>query len=404
MERYIDMKRFVVVSVLLASGGIALGGGLAGQMKDLPAEARPETVAKRVIDQFLSSNPIDYRPKGYAGNNGYGWRRMVVYSVVSLWANAIECAGIMGDDERKGRLIRKFDPFLPQRALNWAISQPNHVDDAVFGALPYELYLVTKDPVFLEMGNFYADTQWAPPNYRTFTERDNAPRADQLAYVARGLSPQTRLWIDDMYMMGFLQSQAYRATGDRKYVDRVAAEMCYYLDKLQIKDGGAKGLFYHAPDVPYVWGRGDGWMAAAMPLILDRLPEDNPDRGRISEGYRLMMSALLRFQREDGMWCQLVDRPDDGRNWGETSATAMFAYAFAVGVRRGWLPAEAYGNAVRRAWLALCAHLDEHANLSDVCAGTGKKNDLQYYFDRPRVNGDPHGQAPMLWLAIELLR
>ena len=110
MERYFDMKSFVVVSVLLASGGIALGGGLAGQMKDLPAEARPEAIAKRVIDQFLSSNPIDYRPKGYAGNNGYGWRRMVVYSVVSLWANAIECASIMGDEERKERLTRKFDP------------------------------------------------------------------------------------------------------------------------------------------------------------------------------------------------------------------------------------------------------------------------------------------------------
>lgn len=62
------------------------------------------------------------------------------------------------------------------------------------------------------------------------------------------------------------------------------------------------------------------------------------------------------------------------------------------------------GKAVRKAWLALCAHLDEHANLSDVCAGTGKKNDLQYYFDRPRVNGDPHGQAPMLWLAAELIK
>lgn len=400
-----DMKgRIIAFSALLASCGTAFGGALAEQMKGVPDEARPETVATRVIDQFLSANPLDYHPKGYAGNEGYGWTRMVVYSVVSLWANAIECADLLGDNARKERLIRKFDPFLPQEELNWAISQPNHVDDAIFGALPYELYLVTKNPVYLEMGNYYADTQWSQPNYRTFTERHNAPRADQYAYLARGLSPQTRLWIDDMYMMGFLQSQAYRATGDRKYIERVAVEMCFYLDKLQIKDGNAKGLFYHAPDVPYVWGRGDGWMAAAMPLILDKLPEDNPNRARIMEGYKLMMAALLGFQREDGMWCQLVDRPDDGRNWGETSATAMFAYAFAVGVRRGWLPTETYGMAVRKAWLALCAHLDEHANLSDVCIGTGKKNDLQYYFDRTRVNGDPHGQAPMLWLAIELLR
>ncbi|MBQ6339694.1 MAG: glycoside hydrolase family 88 protein, partial [Kiritimatiellae bacterium] len=103
------------------------------------------------------------------------------------------------------------------------------------------------------------------------------------------------------------------------------------------------------------------------------------------------------------LWNQLVDRPDDPRNWGETSCSAMFAYAFVTGVKRGWLPKESYGPAFRKAWLALCDRLDEFANISDVCVGTGKKDDLQYYFDRPRVNGDPHGQAPMLWIASVLL-
>ena len=36
--------------------------------------------------------------------------------------------------------------------------------------------------------------------------------------------------------------------------------------------------------------------------------------------------------------------------------------------------------------------------------GTGKKDDLQYYLDRPRAVGDAHGQAPMLWSATALLR
>ena len=221
--------------------------------------------------------------------------------------------------------------------------------------------------------------------------------------VSQGYTCQTRLWIDDMYMITVLQSQAYRATGNRTYIERTAREMCLYLDELQLKEGPAKGLFYHAPDVHYVWGRGDGWMAAGMALVLDRLPEDSPYRARIMSGYRLMMETLLRFQRADGLWNQLVDRPDDPRNWGETSCSAMFAYAFVTGVKRGWLPKETYGPAFRKAWLALCDHLDEFANISDVCVGTGKKDDLQYYFDRPRVNGDPHGQAPMLWISSVLL-
>ena len=98
-----------------------------------------------------------------------------------------------------------------------------------------------------------------------------------------------------------------------------------------------------------------------------------------------------------------MDEPDDPRNWGETSCTAMFAYAFATGVRKGWLDAAVYASAVRKAYLALVDRLDEYANVSDVCVGTGKRDDHQYYFDRTKVNGDPHGQAPILWLCAVLL-
>ena len=73
-----------------------------------------------------------------------------------------------------------------------------------------------------------------------------------------GYTPQTRLWIDDMYMITMLQLQAYRLTKDKKYLNRALHEMCLYLDELQVKDGPAAGLFYHAPDVPFVWGRGAG--------------------------------------------------------------------------------------------------------------------------------------------------
>ena len=79
-----------------------------------------------------------------------------------------------------------------------------------------------------------------------------------------GLSSQTRWWIDDMYMISELQLQAYRATGEAKYLERAAREMVAYLDKLQQPNG----LFFHAPDVPFFWGRGDGWVAVGMTEML----------------------------------------------------------------------------------------------------------------------------------------
>ena len=398
-----NIKHLIAVAAGVMVAVCGASSPLAPYFSNLPEGTDPGTVSRRVTDQFLSTRPENYRPKGYHGNEGYGWNRSVQYSVVSLWVNALACARLDGDRAREAKLIRLFDDFLPGRPKNRCCSRPYHVDDTIFGALPYEIYLANKDPRYLEMGSFYADTQWTPPCEGTIKERHAPPKEVQEAYWAKGYTPQTRLWIDDMYMITVLQSQAFRATGRRAYIDRAAREMCLYLDELQLKDGPAKGLFYHAPDVKYVWGRGDGWMAAGMALVLDRLPEDSEYRPRILEGYRAMMATLLKYQRPDGLWSQLVDRPADPRNWGETSCTAMFTYAFATGVARGWLDPAQYGPAARRAWLALCARLDAFANISDVCVGTGKKDDLQYYFDRPRVNGDPHGQAPMLWIASVLL-
>ena len=82
----------------------------------------------------------------------------------------------------------------------------------------------------------------------------------------------------------------------------------------------------------------------------------------------------------------------------------QLTFALITGVKQGWLDAATYGPAARRGWLALVAGLDADARLADVCEGTNKKNDYQYYLDRKRRVGDLHGQAPVLWCASALLR
>ena len=201
-----------------------------------------------------------------------------------------------------------------------------------------------------------------------------------------------------MYMIGFLQTQAYYATRDPKCIRRAAKEMALYLDRLQL----ASGLFDHADGVPYRWARGNGWMAAAMPMILRWIEKDDPNRARILDGYRKMMSALLKHQRRSGLWGQLID---DGGSWDETSGSAMFAYGMNEGVREGWLEdPEDYREAVLKSFRKLASSLDACGNVPDVCVGTGAKADRQHYLDRERINGDPHGQAPLLWLVNSLLQ
>ena len=217
------------------------------------------------------------------------------------------------------------------------------------------------------------------------------------AWVAQGLSWHSRFWIDDMYMLTLVEVQAFRATGQPVYLDRAALEMTAYLDKLQ----QTNGLFYHALDVPFFWGRGNGWVAAGMSELLRSLPENHPKRARIVDGYKKMMASLLKFQGADGLWHQLIDHPE---SFEETSCTGMFTFAMITGVKNGWLDEKTYGPAARKGWLGLVQRINDQSEIRDVCAGTNKRNELQYYLTRPRNTGDLHGQAPILWCASAWLR
>ena len=196
-------------------------------------------------------------------------------------------------------------------------------------------------------------------------------------------------------MIGSLQIQAFRATHDAKYTDRVTTQLAAYLDRLQEPNG----LFHHGPEAPFYWGRGNGWVAAALAEVLSSLPPTHPRYARLMTGFQKMMAGLKASQGADGLWHQLLDEP---QSWAETSGSAMFTYAMIVGVKHGWLDT-AYGDAARRGWLALCGKLDARANLLEICAGTNQSKDKQFYLDRPRIAGDLHGQAPILWCAWALL-
>lgn len=338
-----------------------------------PKGSTPKAVGERLAYHFVDGKHELYD-------------RYIHYAEVCAWNGALDYAVNTKDNKLVKLLEKKFEPLFTYE--NAQLPPMNHVDYNMFGSLALKLYQITKDERYKTMGLAYADSQWEVPK--------NATR-EQKAWAERGYSWQTRLWIDDMYMITVVQLAAYKVTKDRKYLDRAAKEMVLYLDELQRPDG----LFYHAPDVPYYWGRGDGWMAVGMPNLLREMPKDHRDRPRIMKGYLAMMESLKEHQRPTGMWNQLINEPDF---WPETSGTAMFTYGFIVGLQEGWLNAEEYGPAARKAWLAMVSYIDERNNVTEVCIGTGKKNDKDHYRDRPRNAGDFHGQAPYLWCAAALLK
>jgi len=348
-----------------------------------PAGSSPQEVGARVAKAYLA------RPLAFGAP--------MHYAEACTWYGALTTAKLIGDAKLDAALVARFSPIvtpagaaiLPLRA---------HVDDRVFGIVPLEIAMHgqgqgkggDRSLEHLFLGKELADKQWS-------------------ATTPDGITTEARYWVDDMYMITALQVQTFRATGDVRYLDRAALAASAYLDKLQQPNG----LFFHTATSPRHWGRGNGWFAAGMTELLRALPETHSRRGRILAGYQKMMVALLRYQTASGMWQQVIDDTSP-RNWAETSSTGMFTFAMVTGVKNGWLPAEPYAAAARKAWLALVQYLDANGNVRDVCVGTGEAatsgggtsaaTQIQYYLDRPRSVGDFHGQAPLLWTASALLR
>jgi unsaturated rhamnogalacturonyl hydrolase len=207
-----------------------------------------------------------------------------------------------------------------------------------------------------------------------------------------------------MYMISLIQLQAYRATRDTTYLNRNARLMAAYLDSLQQRNG----LFFHGPGAPFYWGRANGWIAAALTEMLADLPTTHPQYPRIMAGYQRMMNTALQLQSPSGLWRQLLDQRE---LWLETSSTGMLTFAMASGVRNGWLDRNFYSPTVRRAWLALVHEIDDKGNIANVSVGTNpaprdssREAQYRYYVDRARRTGDYHGQGPLTWIAMTLLR
>lgn len=169
----------------------------------------------------------------------------ITYPDVCTWLGGMWFAEVTGNDQLLNRFESRFAPLFDKEAN--LLPKPNHVDNNVFGSVPLELYMKTKQQKYLDLGLKYADTQWTLPE---------GAKPEEKKLADQGFSWQTRIWIDDMFMITAVQAQAYRATGERKYIDRAAKEMVLYLDTIQLKNG----LFYHSPDAHYSWGRGNGWL------------------------------------------------------------------------------------------------------------------------------------------------
>jgi unsaturated rhamnogalacturonyl hydrolase len=249
------------------------------------------------------------------------------------------------------------------------------------------------------------------------------PRTNSGGFWHKKIYPN-QMWLDGIYMAcPFLAEYAHCFDEPSLFEDIVHQ---FLLIEAHTRDSKS-GLLYHAWDEsrgqqwadpvtghsPHFWGRAVGWFVMALVDVLDHLPREQAHRQELIGMLDNTAQALLRVQDEKtGLWYQILDLANRPGNYHEASASAMFVYAFAKGVREGYLPQE-YLSAARRGYNGLLRNLikidsDGLLILEGVCsvAGLGgepyRDGSFEYYISEGIVPNDPKGVGPFILAALEM--
>ena len=331
-----------------------------------------------------------------------------------------EAAGTQPDDP--GPLATDLSPALRQKAIlqamkkvaDWQLraSEGRYNNQWTYAAL-YDGLLaasrVTGDPRFhdkvLEVARQknwspgprfgHADDEAIGFAYLNLYAETHAP--EMLATTKEGMDkllvrpddPQKNLWwwCDALYMAPPVLAQLSVVTGDRRYLDFMdyewsltskelydPSERLFFRDNryLTMREANGKKVF---------WSRGDGWVLAALALVLERMPEDYPSRAQYVAQYRQTAERVAELQPADGLWrASLLD--PDAYPAPEVSGTGFYTFAIAWGIRHHMLDRKKYLPVVEKAWRGMLKHIYADGRLGSIQpigAEPGKYNPSSSY-------------------------
>jgi rhamnogalacturonyl hydrolase YesR len=204
-------------------------------------------------------------------------------------------------------------------------------------------------------------------------------------------------WSDSLFMDVPILAKAGALTGDRRYFD-MAARHVAFMQQIVLRPDG---LYRHQASADAAWGRGNAFPALGLALTLSEFPADHPAYARLLAAFQQHMAMLARFQDENGMWRNVIDRPGA---YPEYSATAMIATAMLRGIRKGWLEPATYQPLVDKAWQAILARTSADGRVVDACESTGTRGltDEDYLRRTAILGRDDRAGGMAMFFATEL--
>jgi unsaturated rhamnogalacturonyl hydrolase len=292
-------------------------------------------------------------------------------------------------------------------------AEENQLDSILLGRQLLLLYGVTRD------------ARYAKAATLLFQQLKQQPRTASGGFWHKQRYPN-QMWLDGLYMAEPFYAE-YAATFHHPEAFSDITHQFVLLDE-HARDAKT-GLLYHGwdeskqerwadkktGDSSQFWARGMGWHMMALVDTISFYPELDAGRKELVAELARDAAAIAQVQdRDSGLWYQVMDKTGAKGNYLESSASCMFVYALARGVRQGYLPQSYLANA-ERGYKGILSHFIQtgpggSASLS--LTGTVKVGGLggdpyrdgsyAYYLSEKVVSDDPKGVGPFILASTEM--
>ena len=287
----------------------------------------------------------------------------------------------------------------------------------------YNLDQINPGKVLFPLHKATGDERCRKALYLLREQLRNHPRTREGGFWHKKIYPH-QMWLDGIYMASPFYAEFAQTFDEPAAFDDVAKQIL--LIEKHTRDPKT-GLLYHGWDEskqqrwanpetgcsPHFWGRAMGWYAMAIVDVLDYLPTDHPQRETIIAIFERMIAALANVQdRPTGLWYQVLDQGNRAGNYLEASASCMFVYAIAKGVRKGYL-ADKYLDMAKKGYRGILGNLIDIndrglVNLNGTCGGAGlggnpyRDGSFEYYIGEKIVTNDYKGVGPFILAGLEM--
>lgn len=365
-----------------------------------------------------------------------GWSTRLAQSEIERLGDSLQYGGFDSDGTRDaiwsyttGLLVQAMDDLSsatgqPQFADWGKATIDSYVTDdgeiRTYDASLFNIDHVNSGKMLLRYLERSGDDKYRKAADAIRAQLEDHPRTSEGAFWHKQRYPW-QLWLDGVYMgMPFLAHYSQLA-GDTHGIEEAVNE--FLVTRRHLRDD-ATGLYWHAwdekaeqvwadPDTglsEYFWSRGMGWYAMALVDILDFVPAERADlRQPIINAIGEFADALLEH-RTDGVWYQVMDRPQATGNYPEASGSSMFVYMLAKAVNKGYLD-ESYAGAAADAYASvlrefIAVQASGAVSLTNVCRvaglGYGRDGSYGYYMSEPVMSNDPKGVGPFIMAGVEI--